>query len=111
MIFIDFCLTFKLPVSILSFDAQKANGKNELVWKVAQETDFNYYEVERSIDGINFSDAALVFAYGNTTAKSDYAFADNISKLLSGAVYYRIISISTDGRNLSSDVRMIKMNK
>ncbi len=99
------------PTSFTAAVNTNNNNKVDLKWSTETETDLSHFIVERSVDGINFSDAALVFAYGNTTAKSDYSFADNISKLLSGAVYYRIISISTDGRNLSSDVRIIKMNK
>jgi len=87
------------------------NKKVDLKWSTETESNLSHFIVERSVDGINFSDAALVFAYGNTTAKSDYAFADNISRLLTGAVYYRIISIGADGKNLSSEVRIIKMNK
>jgi hypothetical protein len=103
-----------VPAKATSFTAAvntNNNNKIDLKWSTETETELSHFIVERSVDGVNFSDAALVFAYGNTTAKSDYAFADNISKLLSGAVYYRIISISTDGKNLCSDVRIIKMNK
>ena len=103
-----------IPAKPTSFTAAVNNNNNnkvDLKWSTEAETDLSHFIVERSVDGVNFSDAALVFAYGNTTAKSDYAFADNISRLLSGAVYYRIISISTDGKNLSSEVRIIKTNK
>ena len=103
-----------VPAKATSFTAAVNNNnskKIDLKWSTETETDLSHFIVERSVDGINFSDAALVFAYGNTTAKADYSFADNISRLLSGAVYYRIISISTDGKNLSSEVRIIKTDK
>jgi len=103
-----------VPAKATSFTAAvntNNNNKVDLKWSTEAESNLSHFIVERSVDGINFSDAALVFAYGNTTAKSDYAFADNISRLLTGAVYYRIISISTDGKNLSSEVRIIKTNK
>ena len=103
-----------VPAKATSFTAAVNNNnskKIDLKWSTETETDLSHFIVERSVDGINFSDAALVFAYGNTTAKADYSFADNISRLLSGAVYYRIISISTDGKNLSSEVLIIKTDK
>jgi hypothetical protein len=102
-----------VPVKPASFIAASNNNnkKVDLKWSTEIETNLSHFIVERSTDGINFSDAALVFAYGNTTAKSDYAFADNISRVLSGSVYYRIISISDNGKAVYSDVRIIKINK
>ena len=103
-----------VPVKPASFTAAFNNNntkKVDLKWSTEIETNLSHFIVERSIDGVNFSDAALVFAYGNTTAKSDYAFADNINRILSGSVYYRIISISEDGKTMYSDVRIIKINK
>ena len=86
-------------------------NKVDLKWSTETETNLSHFIVERSIDGINFSDAALVFAYDNTTTKSDYAFADNISKLQSAVVYYRISSIGSDGKNQYSDIRIIRTDK
>ena len=99
------------PTSFTAAVNTNNSKKIDLKWSTETETDLSHFIVERSVDGINFSNAALVFAYGNTTAKADYSFADNISRLLSGAVYYRIISISTDGKNLSSEVLIIKTDK
>ncbi len=80
-----------LPVSILSFDAQKSNGKNELVWKVAQETDFNYYEIERSNDGRTYSSIGKVNAVNNST----YTFTDAKPASLN---YYRIKLVDKNGK-------------
>jgi hypothetical protein len=103
-----------VPVKPASFTADFNNNntkKVDLKWSTEIETNLSHFIVERSTDGVNFSDAALVFAYGNTTAKSDYAFADNISRIVEGSVYYRVISISDDGKTVYSDVRIIKINK
>ena len=80
-----------LPVSILSFDAQKSNGKNELVWKVAQETDLNYYEIERSNDGRTYSSIGKVNAVNNST----YTFTDAKPTSLN---YYRIKLVDKNGK-------------
>jgi hypothetical protein len=87
------------------------NNRVDLKWSTETETNLSHFIVERSVDGINFSDAALVFAYGNTTTKSDYVFFDNISKIKSTIVYYRISSIGTDGKNQSSDIVVIRTDK
>ena len=87
------------------------NNRVDLKWSTETETNLSHFIVERSLDGINFSDAALVFAYGNTTARSDYAFADNISKVKSTTVYYRVSTIGTDGKNQHSDIVVIRTDK
>jgi hypothetical protein len=53
----------------------------------------------------------MVFAYGNTTSKSDYAFTDNISNLQSGIFYYRLRSVDVDGKTQYSDIRIIRISK
>ena len=103
-----------VPVKPAAFTAAVNNNnsnKIDLKWSTEIETNLSHFIVERSTDGINFSDAALVFAYGNTTSKSDYSFPDNISRVLSGSVYYRVISISDNGKAVYSDVRIVKINK
>ena len=99
------------PGAPSAFTALLNNNKVDLKWSTETETDLSHFIVERSADGTNFSNAALVFAYGNTTSKSDYIFADNISKLQPGVVYYRIIAVSADGKNQVSDTRLIRTAK
>jgi hypothetical protein len=89
----------------------KNTNRVDLKWSTETETNLSHFIVERSLDGINFNDAALVFAYGNTTARSDYAFADNISKVKSTTVYYRVSAIGTDGKNQRSDIVIIRTDK
>lgn len=101
-----------VPAKATAFTAIfNGNNKVELKWSTETEINLSHFMVERSTDGINFSNAALVFAYGNTTSKSDYAFADNISKLQAGVVYYRISSIGADGKSQYSDTRVIRAEK
>lgn len=99
------------PVSFTAVVNNTNTNKVDLKWSTETETNLSHFIVERSIDGTNFSDAALAFAYGNTTGKSDYAFADNISKIKSSVVYYRVSSIGSDGKNQCSDIIIIRTDK
>jgi hypothetical protein len=102
------------PVKLASFTAVVNNTNNtkvDLKWSTETETNLNYIMVEKSTDGVNFKDAALVFTYGNTTAKSDYSFADNISKIKSGAVYYRLRSVAVDGTSQYSETLTVAISK
>lgn len=87
------------------------NNKVDLKWTTEMETNLSHIMVEKSMDGKNFKDAALVFTYGNTTARSDYAYADNISKIKSGPVYYRLRIVDVDGTTGYSDTRIIEISK
>lgn len=101
-----------LPVKLTSFTAMlNNNNKVDLKWETATEINVSHFMVERSTDGTNFSDAGMVFAYGNTTSKSNYVFADNISNIQSSVVYYRLKSIDVDGKTQYSDVRIIRISK
>ncbi len=101
------------PVKLASFTAavNNTNNKVDLKWSTETETNLNYIMVEKSTDGVNFKDAALVFTYGNTTVKSDYSFADNISKIKSGAVYYKLRSVAVDGTTQYSETLTVVISK
>lgn len=102
------------PVKATSFTAtipSNNTSRVDLKWSTDTENNMSHFIVERSTDGIHFSDAALVFAYGNTTGKSNYVFTDNISKVQAPSVYYRISSIGNDGNNQYSDTQIIRLAK
>jgi hypothetical protein len=101
-----------LPVVMESFTATLNNNlqKAALKWSTASETNLNYFSVERSTDGIHFSQVGMVFALGNTTVKTDYAFTDNVTGIQASVVYYRLNIVDADGKSHYSDVRMIKLS-
>lgn len=101
-----------LPVKLTGFTAILSNNnKVDLKWSTATETNLSHFMIERSTDGTNFSDAGMVFAYGNTTSKSDYAFADNISNVQASVVYYRLRSVDVDSKMQYSEIRIIRISK
>lgn len=102
-----------LPVKLESFNATLNNGGNkvELKWTTASEINLSHFVVERSTDGINFSDAGIVFAFGNTTDKMNYSFPDMITELQATIIYYRLRSEDKDGSAKYSDTRIIRINK
>jgi hypothetical protein len=104
---------FNTPVNKLAAFTVMLNNNNkvDLKWTTEIETNLSHIMVEKSIDGKNFKEAALVFTYGNTTARSEYAFADNVSKIKSGPVYYRLRIVDVDGTTQYSDTRIIEISK
>jgi Secretion system C-terminal sorting domain len=100
-----------LPVKLISFTASLYNNKAELNWKTATEENVNYFVVEKSFDGINFNDAGMAFAIGNTSSENKYSMNDNLVNVTSPVVYYRLRSVDNDGKTQLSETRMLKLSK
>ncbi|MBL7915289.1 MAG: T9SS type A sorting domain-containing protein [Bacteroidia bacterium] len=85
-----------LPVSLLYFEAKKTNVKNVLcTWVTASETGNNYFDVERSGDGVHFSSIGIVTGAGNSSQQLTYSFTD--TNPLKGISYYRLKQTDFNG--------------
>lgn len=94
-----------LPLALLSFDAEKKGGKVETKWQTEQEVNTDYFEVERSINGVNFASIGQVKASG-LKQKSNYALTDNTPPQ-SNTLYYRLKMLDKDGTFEYSKVKSI----
>lgn len=99
-----------LPVKLISFTASLNNSKVDLKWTTTSEINVSHFVVERSTDGSNYSEAGLVFAYGNASEKANYSLSDNISNIQNSVVYYRLRSVDADGKEQLSETRIIRIN-
>lgn len=102
-----------LPIKLSAFNAVLGNNSKrvDLSWTTAYEKNVSHFIVERSTDGINYSDVGMVFAYGTTTDSKSYSMFDNITNVTSTVIYYRLRSIDIDGKNELSNIRMIRIGK
>jgi hypothetical protein len=100
-----------LPVKLASFTATLNNNKADLKWTTASEINTSHFVVERSMNGVDFAEAGMVFAYGNATDKTDYSFSDNLSAIQSDVVYYRLRSVDNDSKSQYSETKMIRLSK
>lgn len=100
-----------LPLKMNFFSAWLNNNRVDLKWQTLNEVNVNYFQAERSTDGINYSPVAMVFAIGNSSDKSDYSCFDNVSAIQSGVIYYRLRSVDNDGKTEFSEIRVIRIGK
>jgi len=100
-----------LPVKMYSFNANLNNNKVDLKWVTASEINVSHFVVEKSIDGVNYNDAGVVFAYGNATDKTSYSLSDNVNTANNGVIYYRLRSVDNDGKTELSETRLIRVGK
>ena len=89
-----------LPVTLSSFTATKNGNATVLSWKTLSELNNKGFGVERSADGINFSQIQFVNGNGSTSAASQYNTTDNSP--LNGTNYYRLRQVDNDGKQTYS---------
>ena len=97
-----------VPVEFTTFSATALNGKVNLVWETASETNNKGFEVQRSLDNQNFSNVGYVTGKGTTTKTSSYNFTDDFA--VSGKVYYRLKQIDFDGTSAFSNTIEVESN-
>lgn len=90
----------QLPVTFIGFDARKTSAGAQLTWKVGGEVNVNRYEVERSLDGRNFTTIASI----STTKKDNYTYFDAGA---ASTVYYRVRNVDNDGKYKYSSIARI----
>ncbi len=101
-----------LPVKITSFSATKKDNEALLSWVVENETaSVINYEVERSIDGINFDKINTIAKNGGTS--NIYNITDaNLSAIKNnGIIYYRIKQMDVNGEFVYSDIKNVRLTE
>ena len=89
-------LSSPLPVELLFFNG-KCNGQNvELNWATASELNADYFEIYRSLDGIDFTPIGRVEAAGYSGNRIDYQYLDSLSN--GHPAYYLLKQYDFDGR-------------
>ena len=84
-----------LPVELLSFSGS-CEGKNaRLKWVTATEINNDHFNVERSLDGVNYEVLGKVQGHGNSSTTNSYLYSDEYS--LSDMAYYRLQQVDFDG--------------
>ena len=92
----SYTTTCTLPLKLLSFTASRNNNIVSLSWQTTEEINTSHFNIQRSVDGVNFSNVGNVTAKGNGSAS--YNYADNIEKVNGAKVYYRLQMMDRDGK-------------
>lgn len=102
-----------LPVKLTSFTAINNNRNINLQWQTQYEQNSSHYNIQRSTDGINFTDVARVNAAGNSNIPLTYSHADLLLATLQNVptVFYRLQAVDIDGLFAYSQVVAVHLNK
>ena len=97
-----FTITQGLPVEIVSFSGKADGNYANLSWTTANEINIKAYQVEQSIDGVNFVTVGSVVAKRGSNGKNDYSFLANQQGM--AMAYYRLKIVENGIRSAFSRV-------
>ena len=99
--------TSALPVTISAFTAKlTAQKKAQLTWTTAQEKNSSHFEVQHSLDNVNFKTIGTVAAKGNSNVQTNYEFID--AGFIKGEVnYYRLKQVDLNNAFTYSSTRQV----
>ncbi|HZH63598.1 MAG TPA: T9SS type A sorting domain-containing protein [Flavisolibacter sp.] len=84
-----------LPVLLTNFNVQcQPNKSTSVSWTTSQEINNNYFEVEKSANGITWSTLDKVPGSGNSSIQKNY----QINDAQGGAAFYRLKQVDIDGK-------------
>ncbi len=96
-----------LPVTLSSFTATEKNGTAILNWTTASELNNKGYNIQRSSDGVTFTNIGFVNGKGNSTINTRYSFTDFNPAV--GINYYRLQAVDFDGKSTLSKIESIEI--
>ena len=97
-----------LPVELLDFTAVLNKGKVDLNWSTATEINNDYFTLERSADGKEFTALSQISGAGNSHSLLKYSFVDE--NPLQGLSYYRLKQTDFNGAFTYSKVQLVNQN-
>lgn len=99
-----------LPVNLLAFNGRLVNDDTHLQWKTTSETNNDYFEIERSLDGQTFTAIGREAGINGVTTQTYNRVDAGAAKLNSPKLYYRLKIVSTTGEVEYSSIVTISVN-
>jgi hypothetical protein len=97
-----------LPVHLLNFTAVPVASNVNVKWTTTSEINNDYFNVEKSLDGKNWSVIGQVKGAGNTEALTNYNFVD--ANPVMGMQYYRLQQTDINGMYTYSAVAPVNFS-
>ena len=87
-----------LPIELVSFSSQCTNNSVVLNWATATEINNNFFTIERSADGEEFTQIATLKGAGNSNSLLNYSTVDE--NPIYGTSYYRLKQTDYNGSSV-----------
>lgn len=89
-----------VKINQINASIEKEESETMLKWSTSREVNTSYFIVEKSTDGVNYTQIATVKASGNSVFPHNYQFAD-INKTIVPSTF-RIVLVTMDGGQIAS---------
>ena len=104
---IDVQHTTTLPIELLYFNATYKNGNILLEWVTETEINNDYFTIERSEDGVNYTPISETNGAGNSNTSKYYSDVD-LYPPPNKVLYYRLKQTDFDGKYAYSNIVAIR---
>lgn len=101
---IDNSICTTLPIELLTFEGLCFNAKRNFYWSTATEHNNDYFVLEQSRDGVDFSVSGTIAGAGNSTELQTYSISIENSK----GNYFRLKQVDFDGVESFSDIIFVE---
>lgn len=103
--------SFALPAEGLKLVTKLENGNVLLFWETISESNTDYFQIERSSNGTDFTETGMqVAAAGNSSVQKQYTAKDAVTGFRNeGIIYYRLKLFNTDGTYKYSNITVIRL--
>ncbi|MFK7920533.1 MAG: T9SS type A sorting domain-containing protein [Bacteroidia bacterium] len=105
----DFCMLLTtnivdpvLPATVENLQGWNEGRQNVLNWETSLETQHDYFQVERSLDGENFTEIGYVDGVGESNSMQSYSYDDKEAPF--GKAYYRLGIVDINGGSFYTSV-------
>jgi hypothetical protein len=95
-----------VPIVLLDFSVRYQDKAISLEWSTGNESNTEYFIIEKSYDQVSFEPLINIRASGNSSGKKNYHFRDET--FLKPIIYYRLKMVDKDGKYNYS--KIIKIN-
>ncbi len=100
------CVVATVPVELVYFEGQKVENESLLSWQTAAEWNNDYFEVQHSVNGVDFYPIGRIQGNGTTNELLTYDFIHNRPAI--GANYYRLKQMDFNGEfDLSETIILV----
>lgn len=92
------CTEIPLPIKLSKFDVEVSEEDVIVNWRTESEIDNDFFDIEQSIDGINFESVATIDGAGDSNDPIDYTFTlRNALENHPEGLFYRLRQTDFDG--------------
>lgn len=98
-----------LPITLIDFTAKCIDHNALFNWSTASESNNNYFEIEQSVDAINWNSLAIIPGAGNSNELRHYSYTDELSTKTDH--FYRLKSVDYDGTYYYSMIQFLNSCK